>query len=258
MIDQLDHKALTKAGVIGWGAPVLSFGDLSLAQVATVGLNPSNREFMDEAGSELEGKHRRFHTLGSLGLDDWCEVDTRHLRLILDSYRRYFTCNPYENWFRRLDLILSATEFSFFSSTSVACHVDLIPYATARKWSELSIQQRASLLLVAGDMLALLIRKSPIRVLILNGRSVVENFEKLAARRLSSKIMSEWSLPRRDSAGVAGIAYKGMIDEISGVSLSRPVLVLGYNHNIQSSFGVTGEVIGGIRAWVAEELRVYL
>ena len=70
--------------------------------------------------------------------------------------------------------------------------------------------------------------------------------------------MSEWSLPRRDSAGVAGIAYKGMIDEISGVSLSRPVLVLGYNHNIQSSFGVTGEVIGGIRAWVAEELRVYL
>lgn len=33
----------------------------------------------------------------------------------------------------------------------------------------------------------------------------------------------------------------------------RDILVLGYSHNIQSSFGVTTEVIGAIRDWVAAQ-----
>ena len=34
--------------------------------------------------------------------------------------------------------------------------------------------------------------------------------------------------------------------------MNRDILVLGYNHNIQSSFGVTNEAIRAIRDWVAE------
>ena len=74
----------------------------SVAQVATVGINPSNLEFMDEAGNELQGAARRFHTLTSLGLQSWGEADSRHLETIAHSCSAYFDRNPYDRWFKRL------------------------------------------------------------------------------------------------------------------------------------------------------------
>src|SRR5512140_3439039 len=75
LIDRLDSPAVSGTNVIRWGCPVPSFGDLSNSKVATLGLNPSNREFMDESGNELEWTSRRFHTLHSLGLASWSDVD---------------------------------------------------------------------------------------------------------------------------------------------------------------------------------------
>jgi hypothetical protein len=37
-----------------------------------------------------------------------------------------------------------------------------------------------------------------------------------------------------------------------GIDLERELLVLGFNHNIQSSFGMTTEVTTAIRHWIAE------
>ena len=54
--------------MIPWSCPVPAFGDLLNSFVATLGLNPSNREFVDEEGNELEGAARRLHTLRSLSL----------------------------------------------------------------------------------------------------------------------------------------------------------------------------------------------
>jgi hypothetical protein len=132
LIDRLDSSAVSATKVIRWGCPVPSFGDLSTARVATLGLNPSNREFVDGLGNELQGALRRFHTLRSLGLKSWSDVDARHLRLILESCRTYFLVNPYDRWFKRLDQIVSGTNVSYYSTSSGACHLDLIPYATAR------------------------------------------------------------------------------------------------------------------------------
>ena len=44
---------------------------------------------------------------------------------------------------------------------------------------------------------------------------------------------------------------------MSGIVLGRKILVLGFNHNIQSSFGVTTKVIQEIRSWIAEESEGY-
>jgi len=66
LLNRMDSAAFDGTSVIRWGAPVPSFGDLSSSLVATVGLNPSNREFVDVAGHELRDTYRRFHTLGSL------------------------------------------------------------------------------------------------------------------------------------------------------------------------------------------------
>ena len=63
--------------------------------------------------------------------------------------------------------------------------------------------------------------------------------------------MPAWSLPRHSTQGVIGIAYQGVTDNLSGVQLGRDLLILGFNHNLQSSFGVTTKVLQEIRKWVS-------
>jgi len=247
----LDHIALSGTSVIPWSSPVPSFGDLSRSKIATLGLNPSNLEFVDSSGNELDGASRRFHTLKSLGLARWADANARHLQLIVESCRGYFRRNPYDGWFKKLDYLISGTKASYYDASTKACHLDLIPYATARKWTALTGDQRSSLLGAAGDTLGLLLRDSPIRLLILNGKSVVELFQNVAGIRLEKQAMRDWSLPRRSQSEVTGLAYKGTVRSLSGIRLEREILVLGFNHNIQSSFGVTTEVTAAIRRWIA-------
>jgi hypothetical protein len=251
LVERLGDRSLSETNVIPWSSPVPSFGDVSRSRVATLGLNPSNREFVDALGNELEGSLRRFHTLQSLRLTRWSDVSARQLRLILDSCRAYFFTNPYRTWFGRLDHLISGTKASFYDRSATACHLDLIPYATSCKWIELTSCQRSLLFAMGGDTLGSLLRDSPIRVLILNGKSVVEHFQRINSIHLEKETMEEWSLPRRGASPVPGVAYSGVVRVLSGVSLQRDVLVLGFNHNIQSSFGVTTRVIESIRRWIA-------
>lgn len=257
LLERLDNKALSKAKVIPWSSPIPSFGDLASSSIATLGLNPSNREFVDIKGKELDGDLRRFHTLKSLGLRKWTEANTTHHKLILESCSRYFYQNPYDGWFKGLDKIISGTNASYYDTSTKACHLDLIPYATACKWTELTSEQRTFLLNFAGDTLGLLLKDSPVRLLILNGQTVIENLQRITGVNFEKDTISDWTLPRKTGNGVKGISYRGTIKEVAGVRLNRKVHILGFNHNIQSSFGVTAQVKTAIRNWVttsAEEI----
>jgi hypothetical protein len=253
LVDRLGTDDVRQSSVIPWSSPVPVFGDLGTSTVATLGLNPSNREFVDANGRELDGGLRRFHTLRSLGIDTWASARIKHIRLIVDSCRRYFAVNPYDAWFRRLDNIIGARA-SFYGSAAAACHLDLIPYATARKWTELVPNERARLLRAAGDTLGVMLRDSSIRVLLLNGRSVIEHFVELSKTALSRRPINAWCLPR-SKAPVLGYSYRGRITCFGSIPLGREVLVLGYNHNIQSSFGVTAGVVNSIRQWFGRASR---
>jgi len=258
LVERLEDDALSVANVIPWSSPVPCFGDPSLSRVATLGLNPSNREFVDGAGKELDGDLRRFHTLKSLGLSGWADATARHVQMIVDSCRVYFSRNPYDGWFRKLDYLISGTEASYYAGLSSACHLDLIPYATACKWTELTLKQRSFLVSASGNTLGHLLCDSEIQVLILNGNSVVRHFQDMAKVELEAQVMPQWALPRRQHSGVTGIAYKGLVQEVSGVKLDRDLLVLGFNHNIQSSFGVTNKVTGAIRRWITRAATAHL
>src|SRR5260370_9718744 len=91
LIKRVGQEDRSDANVIPWSCPVPTFGDLSSARVATLGLNPSNREFVDQAGKELVGPSRRFHTLGSLGLACWSDAKPQHTKLVGESCRSYFS-----------------------------------------------------------------------------------------------------------------------------------------------------------------------
>lgn len=253
LLDRLDSADTQRAAVIRWGSPVPSFGDLTKSEVATLGLNPSNKEFVDNSGNELSGSERRFHTLKSLGLEAWREADVRHIALILNSCKEYFLRNPYDRWFKKLDVVVAGSGASFYNSHSSACHLDLIPYATECKWTELSSQQKRWLNAIASDSLGLLLRDSPVRLLILNGQSVITAFEEISNIKLESEEQQAWSLPRHNGKDVRGVSYVGAADELGGINLGRTVRILGFNHNIQSSFGVTNCVIQEIYQWIRKE-----
>ena len=207
---------------------------------------------MDKFGNELQGQFRRFHTLDSLGLASWAEADARHLDLILDTFKSYFLCNPYDSWFKKLDFVIAGASASYYDSSSSACHLDLVPFATVRKWTELSSHQHSILLSLAGDTLGTILRDSQIRILILNGSSVVKSFQSMADSRLQAEEVNSWSLATRSKRPVKGVSYTGVVNSVAGINLDRELIVLGFNHNLQSSFGVSTETTSAIREWVAQ------
>ena len=251
LLDRLDSYAVSSSGIIPWSSPIPFFGDASNPQVATVGINPSNREFVDKSGKELEGLFRRFHTLSSLGLESWSEADSRHLELIIGTCCSYFLGNPYNIWFKKLDTVIGGAKASYYDALSNACHFDLVPYATRCKWTELSGKQRNLLFELTGDVLGLTLRDSSVRILILNGSSVVKIFQSISGICLQEEEIPAWSLQRKASPNVTGFAYTGVVDSLFGIPLGREVAVLGFNHNLQSSFGVSGKTIRAIRDWIA-------
>ena len=256
LVDGLDRPAVSTSGVIlPWACPVPFFGDLSASTVATVGINPSNREFVDANGKELEGVDRRFHTLGSLGLRTWGDVDDRHLSQISEACRNYFWNKPYDKWFGILDKVVAGAGASFKQSGGrpPACHLDLVPYATDRKWSKLtSVQHRSLFDIVPDNLLGLLLRDSPVRILILNGQAVVERFETIAGLCLKSWQMPAWSLSWSSHRPRPGRAYWGAVETLCGVELRKMVTILGYNHNLQGTFGMRSEVIDAIGNWISK------
>jgi len=80
----------------------------------------------------------------------------------------------------------------------------------------------------------------------------VKQFQDIAGVRLEVLEMPAWSLPRQSTSDVSGVAYRGIVDTLSGIDLGHKVLVLGFNHNLQSSFGMTTKVIHSIRSWIAQ------
>ena len=253
LIKKINNPNFIKSSIIPWGSPILSFGDIKKAKISTIGLNPSNLEFVDKYGNELDGTHRRFHTLNSLGISQWSDIKDEHLYKILKSCADYFSGNPYDFWFKKLDFILNGTSISYYSPSLQACHLDLIPYATSQKWADLTDQERLFLLDSTCDTLGIILRNSSIKLLILNGQSVVDNLQKISNVSLEKNKMVNWTLPRKANDGVEGYSYAGIIKSLGGVILKEEIKVIGYNHNIQSSFGVTKSVHSSIQKWIAQK-----
>lgn len=251
LLQKLTDADVLSADVIPWSSPVPVFGNPITSYVGTLGLNPSNREFVDQFGRELQGRLRRFETLASLGIRRWTNAKPTHIRKIAASCERYFFNNPYDGWFRKLDLLISDTRASFYMGT--ASHLDLIPFATSSKWSQLSTKQRTILLYAAGNSLAVTLRDSSIRLLILNGASVVSQFRALFGVEFESREMPSWILRAKTKTPVLGIAYMGAIQSLAGTAFHRTIKILGFNHNIQSSYGVTRELVSAIKSWIGQE-----
>ena len=256
LIDRMKGDDLLDLGVIPWSSPVPFFGDAEKALVATLGLNPSNREFEDKDGEELKGYGRRFQTLRSLEISSWEDARIEHAEKVYRSCQNYFEINPYGQWFNALERIMEGIPASYYNRKKhTACHLDLVPYATFEKWGALSSNKKSMLVRTSVDPLISILKSTKIRLIILNGKSVVDYFELVSGVKLNQKIEPSFKLLRKSGKHVNGISYKGAFKELLGIDVGREVRVVGYNHNIQSSFGVTNLVRDSIKSYVSNEAR---
>jgi hypothetical protein len=208
--------------VVPGSTPVISFGDIRTAEVATLGLNPSRLEFLDRNGSELAGAERRLETLSSLGERDLSSASPDAIRRVFEGCNNYFHRCPYRKWFDVLENILSLLEASYY--TGASCHLDLVQWATNPTWGRLRNAVKKTLIEADLSFLRKQLSQGHIRVLLLNGSGVVNAYTRSFGCELAEKV-----IPGK-------VGWKLFI----GCN-AQGVRVIGWNKNLQGSQGVSNE-----------------
>jgi hypothetical protein len=221
--------------VVHQSTPVLSFGDFQKAGLFTLGINPSNLEFLDNKGKLLKNKLRRLQTLSSLKASDCTLLSPGQSKKVFDGCVDYFNRNPY-NWFDKFGPILDAVGHSFNSPPFVA-HVDLVQWATKTKWREIPRGEQKMLIEEGRPFLKYQLQSENLHTILLNGRTVINAFQDWSNVKLE---YSSLDIPK------GGELVTGFYD--------NRVRIIGWSVNIQSSWGVTAEDISQL-ASIVQEIR---
>ena len=227
------RRSAPLAEVVSGTTPVLSFGDARHAEVATLGINPSRREFV-ENGRLLTGPERRLATLASLGAEGALRLTREQITTVINDCAAYFRRNPYRQWFDPLDKILQAAlGVSYYDGT--ACHLDLVQWATDPVWGELDNRSRQLLLRESLPHLQNQLRLGNIRLVVLNGRQVLDYVLSVGLARLNLT----------DTLRVGNFSSSLYFGEADGVRF------MGWSANLQSSYGVSLEFKSQLVEWLA-------
>jgi hypothetical protein len=233
------RRPATVAEVVSGSTPVIAFGDPFRATVATLGINPSRREFLDTNGELLTGAERRLATLASLQARDTAGLNSDQAAALIRDCAGYFRRNPYRSWFDRLNGVMhAATGASYYEGS--ACHLDLVQWATDPIWSSLPQSTRRILLNEGLPHLRHLLTHNHICIVLLNGRQVIEQARSsglvrlelcgrisVNARRTCSPYCGEWEMVR----------------------------FVGWSANLQSSRGITRDFRSRLGNWLSTKLN---
>jgi hypothetical protein len=167
----------TGCDIVENSTPVISFGDPSKSKIATLGINPSNIEFMKDS-IFFTGDERRLATLLSLGSSSTELLTDAQVDDVIDNCYNYFNQKPYKKWFDPLDKILK-TGFNASFYDGSACHLDLVHWATNTKWNELSRTVKEKLLKESEAHLINQLKAENIKRIVINGSDVWNTLEKL-------------------------------------------------------------------------------
>ena len=238
LIDMVRREAPVPE-VVPESTPVVAFGDPFVATVATLGINPSGREFLD-GGKLLDGPSRRLATLRSLGADSLASLTDVQVLEVVKDCARYFDAdrNPYRRWFDPLDKVLRASVGASYYERS-ACHLDLVQWATDPTWGQINDRAREQLLAEGLAHLRALLTFGNTGLVLLNGRQVLRHVEAVGLVTLNG----------RGTMPLGGRTCSLYTGEREGVRY------VGWSTNLQSSFGVSNEFKGRLAAWVSRVAR---
>ena len=229
----------TAACVIEGSTPVVSFGNARSAVIATLGLNPSRREFLDVRGRELLGDERRLATHCSLGTRDLMNAPLVTIAGVLSDCDYYFHRQPYRQWFDQLERMLIECGASYYDGS--ACHLDLVQWATDPAWGDLERVTRQRLIDADIGFLKEQLMNESIRLILVNGSGVATLLQRTLKCALDE-------VDRIEGLG----RYPTRL--YNGTAFGR-VSIVAWSTNIQSSYGVSGELRSEITQRVAEFAR---
>jgi hypothetical protein len=187
-------------------------------------LNPSKAEFLDSKGQLLSGPNRRLVTKPSLLNEGLASTSEAAIAKIFEGCNGYFQRCPYKRWFDVLEKVLKCVGASYYDGS--ACHPDLVQWATDPVWSKLEAHEQESLLKADVPFLRQQLAQEGIQLLLLNGASIIRSFNALGGSPLKEVQFAEG----------------GRIRIFTGWTVSK-VRVIGWNLNLQSSFGVSNAEI---------------
>lgn len=156
--------------------PALFFGELLLAKVATVSLNPSRQEYTARNGEELVGLERRFETLQSLHAGSRAELTPQQCNRVISTMRGYFDPErPAYSWFNSMARVVEGMSFHYWKREVV--HLDLVQEATNPTWSALlneRPEEGRALLKNDAPFLRWQLETFPLRAVLCNGRTTFD------------------------------------------------------------------------------------
>jgi hypothetical protein len=226
--------------VVPGTTPVVAFGDARKAKVATLGLNPSHREFLDSHGRELTGCSRRLASHRSLDVDNLENAPQKIIEQVFKESNMYFQRNPYD-WFNQLESVLKACGASYCDGS--ACHVYLVQWATKTRWSPLDTKTKRRLLDADAHFLREQLSKENIELLLVNGNGVVKQLKKSLEARLEEASLDKLG-PIPDFGQHTSHLYVG--------DVFNKLRIIAWNFNLQSSPGVSNELRGVLAERVGE------
>jgi hypothetical protein len=214
---------------------VVAFGDPARAEVATLGINPSANEFLQD-GRLLTGKQRRLATLESLGAQRLDQLTEAQVATIVADCATYFQRRPYRRWFDPLDELLRAgADASYYDGS--ACHLDLVQWATQPMWGKIADPMARQALLDDGvPHLRNQLAQENVRLVLLNGRQIIDQVVALGLADLDE-------VGHLPLAGHTCRLYAGTKDAVRWVAWST---------NLQSSWGVSKTFKQELGVWLAE------
>jgi hypothetical protein len=214
--------------IVPHSTPVIAFGDVRRAWCATLGWNPSKLEFLDSTGRLLNGDARRLETSESLNLTS-SSAKREFGKRVFDGCNRYFHRRPYRRWFDVLEKVLKHVGASYYDGS--ACHLDLVQWATNPVWSGLEASEKERLLISDLPFLRQQLSQENVRLLLLNGAGIMQAYEAHFGVNLERLVSVDGNRLR---------IFRGFA--------TPKLLVVGWNINLQSSFGVSNNeitMIGG-------------
>ncbi len=213
--------------IVPASTPVIAFGDVRKAKVATLGWNPSKLEFLNGRGYELTGPMRRLESLSSLGVTDLSSASPEVIWRVFESCNTYFQRCPYRKWFDVLEKVLRRLGASYYDGT--ACHLDLVQWATDPTWRELQSSQKEVLIEADLPFLRQQLFQEHIEFLLLNGSGIAKAYSERLHQTLTERVISD------------KVALKLFVG-----CTPHGVTVIGWNKNLQSSFGVSNDYIRAV------------
>lgn len=219
--------------------PVLFFGDIFSARIATLGINPSWQEYLDPSGKELTGHARRFENLISLDAPTREALTDEQCERAINTMQGYFwPGKPVYQWFRSLERVMRSMGYSYANGEVV--NLDLVQEATKPTWSELEKQfpNEASALMVADlPFLRWQLATFSLCAVVCNGKTPL--------RRLCGLLDEPIADVETIAQGhVGGETWYGTTGHIAG----RALTILGWNIPLTRPSGLTTadkEELGG-------------